>query len=391
MKSIAVIGGSLAGLRAVQSLRATGFEGTITVVGDEVHRPYDRPPLSKAFLKGEVELDQLFFDTATEHDELDAEWIIGQRATALDAARRTITLADGGQFAADGIIIATGSRARPLPGADLPGTFTVRTFDDAMALRTVLRTGSPRVTIVGAGFLGAEIASSCRALGLRTTLLEATNGPLWGPFGVECVPYWQDMHREHQTELHCGVRIAGFVGTDSIEGVVIDDHQVIPTDVLVISIGALPNIEWLATSGLDLDNGVICDTDGRTSITHIVATGDVAASYNPSVGRHTRSEHWTYAQGHPDVAVHALLGKPYVGRQTAPYAWSDQYDRRIQFAGQRLPQDEFHIVEGGLGQDSFVVEYRIGSRTNAVLAVNQPRPFGMRRRALSAELQGQST
>lgn len=385
MEHIAVIGASLAGLSAVRALRAQGFSGRITVIGDESRRPYDRPPLSKAFLAGVMTEHDLCLEDS---DDLAAEWLLGSAATALDTTSNTVELADGRRVHADGFVIATGSRARHWPGCEtMAGVHVIRTIDDAIALRAELCPGGQMV-VIGAGFIGAEVASTARALGMHVTIVEAAPTPLQMQLGARLGAVVAQAHTSHGTTLICGVGVAGVAcgSTDRVTGVDLTDGRHLPADVVVVGIGGVPNIEWLQGSGLELGNGVICGPSGQTNIPTVVAVGDCAAWHDASTGVTRRVEHWTGAVERPAIAVATLLsGGLYCGpAPKAPYFWSDQYGSRIQFAGNALPDDEITIEEGSCESGSFLATYRRDGRLVAVLGVDQPKLFTRWRRQLAA-------
>jgi 3-phenylpropionate/trans-cinnamate dioxygenase ferredoxin reductase subunit len=382
-RSVTVVGASLAGLSAARALRAQGFEGRVTVVGDEAHEPYDRPPLSKAFLAGELELADLAL-TTDEDEALDLDWRLGVRAVALRPADRAVELADGTQVASDGVVVATGARARTLPGApELGGVHVLRTLDDALALRASLP-GASALVVVGAGFVGAEVASTARALGLDVTVVEALPTPLAGPLGVEMGAACAALHADHGVRLVTGVGVAGLRGGATVEAVDLADGTRLPADVVVVGIGTLPNVEWVAGSGLELagGGGVVTDATCATGIPGVVAVGDCAASYDVHARRVVRAEHWTSALRQPATAAATLLGAAPEPFAEVPYFWSEQYGKQIQFAGTRDDADALTVVEGAVADRSFVAVWTREGRLVAVLGVDCPRPFSAWRRAL---------
>ena len=307
MRSVTVVGGSLAGLSAARALRAAGFDGRVTVVGEERHRPYDRPPLSKELLSGRMSPADLALEA--EDEELAVDWRLGERATALHSGDRAVELADGTQLRSDGLVIATGARARSLPGTeDVAGVHTLRTLDDGLALAAELRPGR-RLVVIGAGFIGAEVASTAHQLGLSVTVLEAQEVPLAGPLGEPMGRVVAGLHEANGVRLLCGVgvhAVHGSVGADGVrrvDRVELVDGRVLPADVVVVGVGAQPNVEWLAGSGVDLGNGVHCDSRGATSVPGVVAVGDCASWYDPLSGRHRRVEHWTGALERPTAVL----------------------------------------------------------------------------------------
>ncbi|TRO66252.1 FAD-dependent oxidoreductase [Streptomyces sp. IB201691-2A2] len=377
-----VVGASLSGLYAARELRAQGFDGRLVVVGDEPHRPYDRPPLSKDFLTGRSGEDQLALSDAEETTELDAEWLLGVRARGLDARGRTVLLGDGRTVSTDGVIIATGASARGLPGCELAGVHTLRTLDDARALRAELAAGTRRVVVIGGGFIGAETASSCAGLGHDVTVVEAAPLPLVPQLGPEMAAVCAGLHRRGGVDLVTGTGVAGLRGTVAVTGVELADGRLLPADIVIVGIGAIPNTDWLAGSTLALNDGVLCDDGCVTALPQVVAVGDVAR-----VGG-TRAEHWTSATEQPRVAVRNLLaGHTAETVRPLPYFWSDQYGARIQFAGRRLDTDTVRIAEGGISdgtpdEGGFLALYERDGRTTAVLSVDRPRPFMRARREL---------
>jgi len=387
MQRVVVVGASLAGLSAARALRAQGFGGELVLVGDEPHRPYDRPPLSKAFLAGRVEVADLALED--EDDDLGARWLLGLRATSLDAGTRTLTLSDGSELTADGIVVATGARARTLRGpagaagqTGLAGVHTLRSLDDALALRQELIPGR-RLVVVGAGFIGAETASTARSLGLEVTVVEAMPTPLSGPLGVEMGSVVAQLHTDHGVTLVCGTGVLRLTGSGRVDGVELADGRLLPADVVVVGIGAVPNIEWLEGSGLELGDGILCDAGGLTNRPGIVAVGDCAAWLEGASGRRRRVEHWTEALERPKVAVASLLSGSSTGASTRPpYFWSDQYDACIQFAGSAHGGEAVTIEIGDPAERSFLATYRTEGELVAVLGVNQVRQFSRWRRQL---------
>ena len=391
MKHVAIVGASLAGLSAARALRAQGYDGRVTIVGDEIRRPYDRPPLSKEFLAG----DMVEADLALEaDDDLQADWLLGAAATELDTCSGAIELADGTRIDADGVVIATGSRARRWPGCEaMAGVHVIRTIDDAIALRADLRPGA-HLVVIGAGFIGAEVASTARKLGLDVTVVEAAPTPLQVQLGSRLGAVVAAAHGANGTTLICGVGVAGLTGehralrttgcADRVTGVDLVNGRHLPADVVVVGIGGIPNTEWLQGSGLLLGNGVLCGPNGQTAVPNVVAVGDCAAWHDASTGASHRVEHWTGALERPAIAVAALLagGLDQGAAVKPPYFWSDQYGSRIQFAGIAHPDDEITIEEGSCDDHCFLATYRRDGRLVAVLAVDQPRLFTRWRRQL---------
>ncbi|MER5922099.1 NAD(P)/FAD-dependent oxidoreductase [Streptomyces mirabilis] len=384
MRTVAVVGASLAGLSAARSLRKQGYDGRLVVIGDELHRPYDRPPLSKEFLAGT--LGEADLSLETDDEDLRAEWLLGARAAGLDRAERAVRLADGREVRADGIVIATGAVARTLPGSEgLAGVHTLRTLDDARALRDELA-GGGRLVVIGGGFIGAEVASTAYALGLDVTVVEAAPTPLAGPLGATMGDVVSALHVDHGVRLLCGVGVKGLSGERRVDAVLLEDGRSIPGDIVVVGVGARPCVEWLAGSGVELDNGVKCGADGRTSLAGVVAVGDCANWYDPRAGAHRRVEHWTGARERPDAAIATLLagGAVEPGVPRPPYFWSDQYGVKIQFAGHAAAADSVTIEAGAADDRDVLAVYRRAGVPVAVLGMNQPRLFTRWRKQLAA-------
>lgn len=389
MKSVAVIGASLAGLYAARALRAEGFDGRLVIVGDESHRPYDRPPLSKDLLTGTTSPDRLALADAEEIAELDAEWLLGTEATGLDTGGRTVLLDGGRTLATDGVVIATGAAPRRLPGPAPAGAHTLRTLDDAQALRADLTRGPVRVVVIGGGFIGAEVASSCATLGHHVTVVEAAPLPLVPQLGDTMATICAALHADHGVTLLTGTGVARLHSEGAgnrVTGVELADGRLLPAEVVVTGIGVRPRTAWLEGSGLPLDDGVRCDAGCVTPLPQVVAVGDVARVDG------TRAEHWTSATEQAATAAHNLLaGRTVTTHRSLPYFWSDQYGVRIQFAGRRLPGDTPRILEGSPDDRSFLACYEREGRTTAVLALNRPRPFMGQRRALARAAQPATT
>lgn len=379
-----MVGASLAGLSAARSLRKQGYDGRLVVIGDEFHRPYDRPPLSKEFLTGTLGEADLALES--DGEDLDAQWLLGTRAVGLDRTERAVRLADGREVRADGVVIATGAAARMLPGTEgLAGVHALRTLDDALALRDELARGG-RLVVIGGGFIGAEVASTAYALGLDVTVVEVAPTPLAGPLGESMGAVVSGLHADHGVRLLCGVGVKGLSGERRVDAVLLEDGRGIPADIVVVGVGARPCVEWLAGSGVELDNGVKCGADGRTSLAAVVAVGDCANWYDPRTGAHRRVEHWTGARERPDAAVATLLagGAVEPGVPRPPYFWSDQYGVKIQFAGHSAGADSVTVEEGAADDRNVLAVYRRAGQPVAVLGMNQPRLFMRWRKQLAA-------
>jgi NADPH-dependent 2,4-dienoyl-CoA reductase/sulfur reductase-like enzyme len=387
LRRIVIVGASLAGLRAAEALRGRGFDGELTLIGDEPHRPYDRPPLSKQVLQGIWEPEQTFFRKKDGYDSLALDLRLGVRAVSVDLRSRRVTLADGTFADYDRLFIATGARVRTLPAiAPRAGLLTLRSLDDAIVLRRAVM-DALRVVIVGAGFIGLEVAASCRARGLPVTMIESLPVPLSPILGPSFGDMVAAMHRDHGVDLRTGVVVTDVLGESRVAGVALSDGSRIDADVVVVGIGVTPNTEWLEGSGLTIDNGIVCSGSGAAA-PGVYAAGDVARVANRWLDDSPRIEHWTNAV---EQAVHAAenaLAGPEASTSfsSVPYFWSDQYDRRIQFIGRARPHDEIVIVDGSLADRRLTALYRRGDRLVACLAVNQPRALIKYRKLLAASV-----
>ncbi|MBA2810717.1 FAD-dependent oxidoreductase [Streptomyces sp. KM273126] len=364
MRRIVVVGASAAGLAAVETLRREGYDGTLTLVGDEPHAPYDRPPLSKQLLAGEWSPERLALRHSADLDALDLDLRLGVAATGLDVPGRRLRLADGSTVPYDGLVVATGVRPRRLPGE---GAHVLRTLDDAVALRDRLEPGA-RVVVVGAGFLGAEAAAVASRLGAEVTLLEPAPVPLAHAIGDEVGQVLSRAHLDHGVNLRTGVTVTAVTE----DGVRLADGELVDADEVLVAIGSLPNTEWLADSGLSIGDGLNCD-EYCEAARNVYAAGDVARWYNPLFGVPMRIEHRTNAAEQGMAAARNLL-RPEARKPFAPvpYFWSDQYDMKIQAYGYLRGHDEVAVVEGDLEERRFVAAYRTGDRLTGTLAVGMP-------------------
>jgi 3-phenylpropionate/trans-cinnamate dioxygenase ferredoxin reductase component len=379
VRHVAVVGASLAGWHAVRSLRKAGFDGRLTVIGAEPHRPYDRPPLSKDYLSGKAGDDRLQLPGFADADALDLEWRLGVGAAAFDAASRTVTLTDGSSLTPDGVVIATGAVPRLPPGLpDHPGISVLRSVDDARHLRDALAAGPGRVVVIGAGFIGAEVAASCRGLGLDVTLIEALPVPLGRALGPVVGAACAEVHRDHGVDLRTGVAVNGIDGDLTVH---LDDGTAVAAGLVVVGIGVAPSTGWLEGSGLLLDDGVRCDA-ACVAAPAVVAAGDVARWPNQRFdGEVMRVEHWDNAIDMGGFAGRRLMGfAPGAGGwdpsdvyAPVPWFWSDQYDRKLQLAGRVHPDDEVRIVAGSVEERRFAAIYGRRGRLTGVFGMNRPR------------------
>jgi NADPH-dependent 2,4-dienoyl-CoA reductase/sulfur reductase-like enzyme len=370
-RTIVVAGASLAGLRAAETLRREGYEGRLVLVGAESHLPYDRPPLSKELLAGEWEPDQIALRKQP-YDDLDLDLRLGRRATRLDVAARVVELdGEGETLGFDGLVVATGARPRTLPGTPaLDGIFVLRTLEDCLAIRARLERG-PRVVVIGAGFIGSEVAATCRGRGLDVTVLEMLATPLERAVGPVVGDACGRLHRDHGVDIRCGVAVAGFEGAERVERVRLADGSTIEADVVVVGVGVVPETRWLEDSGLELDDGVVCDQTCLAAA-GIVAAGDVARWYHERIREHLRVEHWSNAAEQGDAAARALLhGDVAMPYAPVPYFWSDQHGTKIQYVGHARPGDAVQVVEGSVAERRFVAAYGRDGHTVAALLWNR--------------------
>jgi 3-phenylpropionate/trans-cinnamate dioxygenase ferredoxin reductase subunit len=383
-RSIAVVGASLAGLRAAEALRREGFDGRLTLIGAERHLPYDRPPLSKQILAGSMAPEQLALRRES-WDELALDLRLDARAVGLDLGAREVALEGGGRVGFHGLVIATGAAPRRLAGLPEPaGVHVLRTLDDALAVRAALEK-EPRVVVIGAGFIGAEVAATCRGRGLQVTVLEALPRPLARSLPPALGELVAALHRDHGVDLRCGVGVAGFEGAGRVESVALADGTRLPADLVVVGIGVAPETAWLERSGLALRDGVVCDATCAAA-PGVVAAGDVARWRNPLFDEEMRVEHWTHAVEQGEAAARRLLAGDAAAQPFAPvpYFWSDQFDRKLQFAGRARPDDELRLVQGSFEERRFVAAVGRAGRLVGAFAMNRPAPL-MRLKRMIAE------
>jgi NADPH-dependent 2,4-dienoyl-CoA reductase/sulfur reductase-like enzyme len=381
VEHVVVIGASLAGLRAAQAVRSAGHAGALVVVGDEAHLPYNRPPLSKQLLAGEQQHADCAFPGV---DVLDAEWRLGAAATGLDRASKTIMLAGGETIGYDRLVVATGARARTWPG-QVDGVHTLRGVDDALALRAALDAKPSRIAIVGAGFVGCEVAATARRAGVEVTLIDVAPQPLL-PLGPELGARAAQMHRDHGVDLRLGEAVAGV----DAQGVTLASGDRVDAPVVLVALGAIPNTDWLRDSGLALDarGGILCDaTLTSASDDDVLAAGDVVSWPHPLAGGDVvRVEHWTVAAEHGALAGRNAVA-PAAERAShvaPPYFWSDQYDIKIQAVGFPARAATLEIVEED--DPRLIAEARDqNGRLVGAIAFNNAKKLAAYRRQLATE------
>ena len=364
-----IAGAGLAGAKAAEALRGEGFEGRIVLVGDEPELPYERPPLSKDYLRGESPREQARVHEDGFYADHDIELLTGTAVTELDAAARAVTLSTGERLGYDRLLLATGSEPRRLsvPGAELDGVHHLRTFADSDAIAAALEPGA-RAVIAGGGWIGMEVAASARQKGLEVTIVELEDVPLSRALGREAGQIYARLHREHGVELHTGVAVARVEGEGRVERVVLADGRALDADLLVCGLGAIPRTALAERAGLAVENGILCDASLQTSDPHVFAAGDIANAEHPFYGRRVRVEHWANALNQPEVAARAMLGKP-AAYDSLPYFFSDQYDVGMEYRGLAIGADAFEI-DGDAEAYEFVAYWRREGRTIAAMNVN---------------------
>ena len=368
LERVVVVGASLAGLRAAETLRQKGFAGSVTVVGAEPHRPYDRPPLSKKLLLGEWEPDRIQLRQPDSFDDLDVEWKFGIAASRLRLADQQIDLTDGNSLEFGGLIIATGATPRRLPEQGRhQHVHVLRTLDDALGIRQQIAEGGKRVIVIGAGFIGLEVAAIARQLDNEVIVLEGGSAPLIRGLGADMGAAIADIHRARGI----GVTVDGLTAT----GVRVDGAE-LAADVVVVGIGVVPATQWLDDSGLELRDGIVCDQTLRAA-PGIYAAGDVTRWPNPLFGEEMRVEHWTNAAEQGALAASNLLAVA-GGEDAQPYApvpffWSDQLDQRIQFLGRSGPDDEVVVGAGSVADGKLLALYGRNGKLHGAFGLNAPR------------------
>jgi NADPH-dependent 2,4-dienoyl-CoA reductase/sulfur reductase-like enzyme len=379
-----IVGASLAGINAARTLRLQGHAGSIIVVDADPERPYDRPPLSKQMLTGEWEPEKILLPAGKE--DLDLEFRLGVRAKAVDLGARQITLEGANGTVSntpfDSLVIASGASARRLPEtAGIAGVHVVRTLADSLALRAELEADPSRVVVIGAGFIGAEVASSCRKRGIVVTLVEAMPLPLERILGAEMGRVCAQVHIENGVDLRLGTGVLQLEtetvdGVEKVVGVALTDGTTVAAEIVVVGIGVTLNVDWLEGSGLTLDDGVVCDNT-LLAAPGVVAAGDIARYPSARFGRMLRVEHWETAIAGGEAAARRLLAEASdetpVVFDPIPWFWSDQYDRKIQLAGRPMPLDTCVVVHGSTDEFRFVALYGDGDRLTGVLGMNRPR------------------
>jgi 3-phenylpropionate/trans-cinnamate dioxygenase ferredoxin reductase subunit len=343
-----IVGASLAGAKAAQALRDEGFEGSVTLVGDEAVRPYERPPLSKEYLQGKSEREQVFVHPEGWYAEHDVDLRLRTEVTEIDRSAREVVLAGGERLGYDALLLTTGSvpRRLTLPGADLDGVLYLRRLEDSEAIKAAFA-GARRVAIIGAGWIGLETAAAARVAGLEVTVLDYAELPLLRVLGRDVATVFADLHRGHGVDLRCGVEVAELVGQGgSVAGVRLGDGTEVETDLVLVGVGIQPDDGLARAAGLDVGNGITVDAHLRTSDPDIYAAGDVADAYHPRLRRHVRVEHWANARRQGALAAKSMLGQD-AEYDRLPYFFSDQYDLGMEYSGYAEPDGYDRVVFRG--------------------------------------------
>lgn len=380
---IVIIGAGQAAAQAIASLRQGGYDGAVTLIGDEPALPYQRPPLSKAYMKGEFEESRLYFRPASWYEDQNINLVLGQRVTAIDRAARCVRFEEGGSAAYDKLIIATGARARqcPVAGADLDGIHDLRTLADVGRIRPQMVEGR-RIVIVGAGYIGLEAAAVARQMGLDVTVLEMADRVLARVTSPVISEFYETVHTDEGVTIRTGARLASFKGDSAVAAAMLDDGSEIEADLALIGIGILPNAELAEEAGIECNDGIVVDEDARTSDPDVFAAGDCARRPLVHYGRDGRLESVHNAIEQGKLAAAAILGKPRP-KEDCPWFWSDQYDLKLQIAGLSQGHDDI-ILRGDPASRKFAAFYLKGGVLIAVDAVNAPPEFMMAKRMIVA-------
>ena len=364
-----IVGASLAGAKAAQELRDRGFDGEVVLIGSEPDRPYERPPLSKDYLRGESERAKAFVHEEGFYAEQNIELMTSATATGIDVRGGQLTLGDGRQISFDRLLLTTGSEPRRLsvPGGELDGIHYLRTFADCDALRARLQDGG-RVAVVGAGWIGSEVAASARQMGLEVTVVDPLPLPNVRIFGPEIGSFYRDVHAKHGVELALGEGVESFAGEESVTGIQTASGRTIECDFAVVGVGVSPRVDLAARAGLEIDNGILVDESLRTSAPNVFAAGDVASAWHPFYKQRIRVEHWANALNQGPAAARSMLGEP-VSFDRIPYFFSDQYDVGMEYSGWTTEWDEV-VFRGDRDAGEFVAFWLRGGRVVAGMNVN---------------------
>jgi 3-phenylpropionate/trans-cinnamate dioxygenase ferredoxin reductase subunit len=368
-QTFVIVGASLAGAKAAETLRSEGFEGRVVLIGEEELRPYERPMLSKEYLRGEKPAEKLYVHDEDFYDKQDIELLTGTHVQSLNHGAHEITLGDGSSMPYTRLLLSTGATPRrlSLPGADLPGVAYLREMRDSDALRTSIKAAS-RVVVIGAGWIGSEVAASARLLGADVAIVAPDAVPLARVLGPELGMVYRDLHAEHGVDLHLSTHVEAVVGSDAAKGVRTTDGSVIEGDLVVMGVGVLPRVELAQDAGLTVENGIVVDQCLRTSAPDVFAAGDVASAWHPVYEKQIRVEHWANALKQAPSAARNMLGQdaPYT---SLPYFYSDQYDLGMEYNGYATDWDRV-VLRGDVGGREFLAFWLKDGRVLAGMNVN---------------------
>ena len=364
-----IVGASLAGAKAAETLRAAGFGGRVVLIGEEPVRPYERPPLSKDYLRGEVGPDKAFVHDEGFYAAQDIELRLSTQVTGLDPGANEVVLGSGERLRYDSLLLTTGAAPRRLtvPGADLDGVRYLRTMADSDQLRAAI-TAASRMVVIGAGWIGCEVAAAARQMGTDVAMVDVARHPLERVLGPEIGRIYGAVHADHGVELHLEVGVSELRGAGHVEAVVLQDGTVLPADLVVAGVGAAPRTELAEAAGLTVDNGVVTDEWLATSAPHVYAAGDVANAWHPVLERHVRLEHWSSALHQGPTAANNMLGNktPY---ERVPYFYSDQYDVGMEYSGLATEWDRV-VFRGDPATREFIAFWLKDGRVAAGMNVN---------------------
>jgi 3-phenylpropionate/trans-cinnamate dioxygenase ferredoxin reductase subunit len=369
--AIVIVGASLAGAKAAETLRAEGYDGPVVLIGAETELPYERPPLSKAYLQGKADRDSVYVHPREWYTEADVDLRLGVSATGINRTTHEVTLSDGGRLGYTKLLLTTGSSPRllPVPGAELDGVLYLRSLADCDLLKSEIGRAS-RVAVIGAGWIGLEAAAAAREAGLDVTVLEAADLPLLRVLGSEVAQVFADLHRDHGVDQRFGVSVAEISGADGrATGVRLADGSHFPADAVLIGVGIAPNTRLADDAGLDVGNGITVDARLRTSDPDVYAAGDVASAYHPLLGKHIRVEHWANALNQPQTAARAMLGQE-VSYDRVPYFFTDQYDLGMEYSGYVEPGGYDRVVFRGDVAGREFIAFWLGGQGEVLAGMN---------------------
>jgi 3-phenylpropionate/trans-cinnamate dioxygenase ferredoxin reductase subunit len=368
-RSVVIVGASLAGAKAAEGARSSGFDGRVVLIGDEPGLPYERPPLSKAVLRGEADAESARVHDPGYYDANDIELLGGRTVAALDVGANEVELDDGERLPFTAAVLATGAAPRRLdiPGGQLDGVHYLRTLDDSLRLGAAIRR-CRRLAVIGAGWIGSEVAASARQVGADVVLIDPRAAPLYRVLGPQVAEVFRQLHADHEVELRMNTGVGELRGDTAVEGVVLSDGALEPADLVVVGVGVAPRVELATAAGLDVDNGVLVDEQLRASAPGVYAAGDIASAWHPHFQRRIRVEHWANALNQGATAgVNAAGGSESYDR--LPYFFSDQYDLGMEYVGHADPDDEV-VVRGSLADREFIAFWRRDGAVTAAMNVN---------------------